>query len=162
MKAGAPHGVPRFISAARGWTIAELVMVLVIAAVLATVVAMRFRPLETLSLQQAERLRNDLRHAQMLALAWGRPLRLTTAAGGYSVSCVTAGTAPCNASPVIDPATGQPFSVTLETGLTLGGPATLDFDAIGAPSAGATFTVSGGGATRNVLVTPVAGLASVQ
>lgn len=162
MKAGAPHGVPRFIFAAGGWTIAELVMVLVVVAVLGTLAVLRFRPLEVQSLQQAERLRNDLRHAQMLALTWGRPLRLTSAPGSYSVGCVSAGTAPCNVNPVIDPATGQPFSVTLETGLTLGGPATLDFDAIGAPSAAATFTVSGGGATRNVLVTPVAGLASVQ
>lgn len=162
MNHGVPQGVPRFISAALGWTLAELVMVLVIASVLGYLAILRFRPLEVQSLQQADRLRNDLRHAQMLALTWGRPLRLTSAAGSYSVSCVTAGAAPCNVSPVIDPATGQPFATTLESGLTLGGPATLDFDAIGVPSAGVTFTVSGGGTTRNVLVTPIGGLAAVQ
>lgn len=170
MSHGVPQGVPRFVSAAGGWTLAELVMVLVIAAVLGSLAVMRFRPLEAQSLQQADRLRNDLRHMQMLALTWGRPLRLTAAAGSYAVSCVSAGAAPCNASPVINPSTGQPFSVPLESGLSLSGPGfTLDFDALGRPlngaaliSANATFSLAGGGTARNVLVSPVTGFASVQ
>lgn len=145
-------------------------MVVVIAAVLGSLAILRFRPLDVQSLQQADRLRNDLRHTQMLALAWGQPLRLTTAAGAYSVSCVSAGAAPCNASPVINPATGEPFSVSLEAGLTLSGPGfALDFDALGRPkngaallTASATLAVAGGGAVRNVLVQPITGFATVQ
>jgi len=170
MNHGVPQGVPRFISAALGWTLAELVMVLVIASVLSYVAVQRFAPLEAQSIQQAERLRNDLRQIQMLALAWGQSLRLAAAAGTYSVSCVSAGAAPCNVSPVVNPATGQPYAVSLEAGLTLSGPGfTLDFDALGRPkngasftTANATFSISGGGNTRSVLVSPITGFAAVQ
>lgn len=145
-------------------------MVLLIAAVLGVLAIQRFRPLETQSLQQAERLRNDIRHMQMLALTWGQPLRLATAAGSYSVACVSAGAAPCDASPVIDPATGRAFLVPLEAGLTLSGPGfALDFDALGRPKNGAalivanaTLSVSGGGTVRSVLVQPISGFATVQ
>ncbi|HUG76425.1 MAG TPA: GspH/FimT family pseudopilin [Burkholderiales bacterium] len=165
---------PRFFSpaprACGGWSLAELALVIVILALLGSLAILRFRPLDVPALQQADRLRSDLRHAQMLALTWGQPLRLSVAAGGYSFACVSAGAAPCDASPVIDPASGQPFSVSLESGLGLSGPGfTLDFDALGRPkngasliAASATLTVTGGEAPRNVVVSPVTGFALVQ
>jgi hypothetical protein len=52
----------------------------------------------------------------MLAITWNQPLRVTTAAGSYSISCVTAGAAPCDVSPVVNPATGQAYLVNLEPG----------------------------------------------
>lgn len=170
---GAPIRVPRFFSrrcTGGGFTFVEVVMIVVIAAVLISLAILRFRPLDVQSYQQADGLRNDLRHMQMLAITWGRPLRLTTAAGSYSVACVTAGAVPCNVSPVIDPATGKSFSVTLQTGLTLAGPGfNLDFDALGRPKNGAaltttnsTFTISGGASVPNVVVSPTTGFAVVQ
>lgn len=171
---GVPLRAPRFFARARGgcggWSLAELALVIVILAVLTYLAVLRFRPLDVQALQQADRLRNDLRHAQMLALAWGQPLRLSVAAGGYSLSCVSLGAAPCDTTPVIDPASGQAFSVSVEPGLALSGPGfALDFDALGRPkngasliSAAATFTVSGGEAPRQVVVSPVTGFASVQ
>jgi prepilin-type N-terminal cleavage/methylation domain-containing protein len=164
---GAPHSAPRFFS---GFTLVELVLVLVVLAIVSYFVIRSFAPRDSLSLQQAERLRNDLQHAQMLALTWGQALRVTTAANAYSVSCVSAGAAPCNASPVVNPANGQPFSVTLETGLTLAGPGfSLDFDALGRPKNGgafitaqATYTISGASVARTVTVTPLTGLARAQ
>jgi Tfp pilus assembly protein FimT len=113
---GAPIRVPRFFSrrsASRGWSLVELAMIITIAAVLVTILVLQFRPWDMQSYQQAEGLRNDLRHMQMVAITWGQPLRLTTAAGSYSVACVTAGAVPCNVSPVLDPATAKSFSVTL-------------------------------------------------
>lgn len=154
-----------------GWTLIELTIVLVIAAILTYVVVRTYQPKGALALEQAERLRNDLRHIQMLALTWGQPLRVTAAAGSYSVSCVTAsGTPPCNASPVLDPATRAPYQVTLEPGLTLSGPGfTLDLDALGRPRNGAaliaataTFTISGGDAARTVTVAPLTGFVAAQ
>ena len=125
---GVPFRAPRFFTRARcgGWSLAELALVIVILAVLTYLAVLRFRPLDVQALQQAERLRNDLRHAQMLALAWGQPLRVSMAAGGYSFSCVSVGAAPCDATPVIDPASGQAFSVALEPGLSLSGPGFLN------------------------------------
>jgi prepilin-type N-terminal cleavage/methylation domain-containing protein len=168
-----PKQAPRFFGAARGqggWSLTELTIVIAVAAVLATVAFLRFRPLDVQAIQQAEGLRNDLRHMQMLALTWLQPLRLTTAAGSYSVACVTAGAAPCDVSPVIDPATGQPFSVSLHAGLSLTGPGfTLDFDAVGRPkngasfiTANATFSITGGDNARSVVVSPISGFAAVQ
>jgi type II secretory pathway pseudopilin PulG len=163
-----------------GWTIAELVIVIVVTSIIAYVTLVRFRPLDPQTIQVAERLRNDLRHMQMLALTWGQPLRMTVTTGlngGYSVSCVTAGAAPCNVSPVIDPATGKSFSVSLNpagTPLTAGvaaaGPGfNLDFDALGRPKNGASFTtvnstfnVTGGGNKRDVVVSPITGFAVSQ
>ncbi len=145
-------------------------MVLVIVSVLVFLVVRSYQPKEALALQQAERLRNDLRHVQMLAITWNQLLRVTTAAGSYSISCVTAGASPCNVSPVLDPATGQPYLVNLEAGLTLAGPGfSLDLDALGRPkngasfvAANATFTISGGASARTVVVVPLTGFVTAQ
>ena len=167
-----------------GWSLIELVVVLVIASVLVFFVVRSFQPREALALQQAERLRNDIRNVQMLALTWNEPLRLTATAAiagpdcptppavpaKYDVRCVSgSATAPCNgANPVVNPATGQPYSVNLECGLNIAGP-TLDFDALGRPkigaafiSANASFTISGGNTARTVTVAPLTGFAVAQ
>lgn len=171
-KDGAPMAPRLFLAAARGWTLLELVIALAIGSVLVYVAVRTFHPQEAIALEQAERLRNDLRHLQMLAITWGQPLRVTTAATSYSVSCASGSAIPpCNgASPVIDPATRSPYTVNLESGLSLGGPGfTLDLDALGRPLNGgalitgsATFTISGGGVARTVTVAPVTGFATAQ
>src|SRR5687767_10087176 len=100
-----PPAAPRFFS---GWSLIELVLVLAVCSVIAYFAMRNFQPRDAIALQQAERLRDDLRHAQMLAITWNQALRITTAAGSYSVSCVTAAASPpCDASPVIDPASGR-------------------------------------------------------
>lgn len=167
-----PLAAPRFFSPAvcAGWSLLELVVVLAIAAVLALFAVRAFQPLEALALQQAERLRNDLRHAQMLAITWNQPLRVTTAASSYSISCVTAGVSPCDVSPVVNPADGQAYLVNLESGLGLTGPGfTIDFDALGRPkngasliAANATFTITGTTTARTVVVAPVTGFVTAQ
>jgi MSHA pilin protein MshC len=167
---GAPHAAPRFFSHQRGWSLVELTVVLVVGGILAYFAVRAFQQRDAIALQQAERLRNDLRHAQMLALTWNRSLRVSVAGTSYSVSCVTAGASPCNASPVIDPATGRPFQVSLETGLSVAGPGyTLDLDTLGRPrngaaltGANATYTITGAGTPRTVVVAPVTGFATAQ
>lgn len=169
---GAPHAAPRFFSCRlreRGWSLVELVIVLIVASTITYFVIRTLSPRDSVALQQAERLRSDLRHVQMLAMTWNQPLRITAAATGYSVSCVTAGAAPCNASPIVDPANGQPFSVSLQTGLSLAGPGSLDIDALGRPrngatliTANATYTIGGGSAARSVTVAPITGFVTAQ
>jgi prepilin-type N-terminal cleavage/methylation domain-containing protein len=167
-----PLAAPRFFVPRRcaGWSLLELSVVLAIAAVLIFFTVRSYQPKEAIALQQAERLRNDLRHAQMLAITWNQPLRVTTTANNYSISCVTAGASPCDANPVVNPVNGQPYLVALESGLTLAGPGfNLDLDALGRPknaatfiSANATFTITGGTTTRTVVVAPVTAFASAQ
>jgi len=142
---------------------------MVIAAILVAV-AVSSRPDDVKARYQAERLRTDLRYAQMLALTWGVTLRMTTAAGSYSVACASGASGPCASSPVVDPATGAAFSVSLESGLTLSPVTTFDLDSLGRPrsSGGAllstdtTFQVAAsGGPTYTVTVRPTTGFAVV-
>lgn len=145
-------------------------MVLAITAVLIFFTVRSYQPKEAIALQQAERLRNDIHHVQMLAITWNQPLRVTTTATNYSIGCVTAGASPCDVNPVVNPASGQPYLVALESGLSLAGPGfSLDLDALGRPKNGAafiganaTFTITGGTATRTVVVAPVTAFASAQ
>lgn len=166
---GVPLAAPRFFCG--GWSLFELVIVLLVVAIIVFFTVRSFQPQEAIALQQAERLRDDLRHVQMLALTWNQALRVSTAGTSYSVSCVTAGaTAPCNASPVVDPATGRPYLTSLESGLSLAGPGfTLDMDELGRPKnagaligSNATFTITGASAARTVVVTPLTGFVTAQ
>jgi type II secretory pathway pseudopilin PulG len=156
-------------------TTIELLIVLVIAAILAVFALVAYNPGPAVARYQAEGLGHSIRHMQELAMTWGKQLRLTVAAGSYSVACVTAGAAPCNVSPVVDPATGASFSVTAQSGVTLAvsSPGGLDFavDELGRPmncnpscallSVNAQFTAASGGTTWTVQVAPVSGFVTV-
>ena len=173
---GAPTRAPRlFLSPAAGWTLVELVIVLVILGILTFVVVRSLQPAQAQALQQAERLRDDLRRMQTLAMSWNQSLRLTIVAGppaSYFVSCVSAtATPPCNgAAAVSDPGRAGPFQVQLPSELGLSGPGfTLDVDTLGRPKNGAaliagnaTFTITGGGPARTAVVTPLTGFVSAQ
>jgi type II secretory pathway pseudopilin PulG len=162
--------------------VTELVIVLSVMAVMTTVVVVRsLPPKQPQALLQAERLRDDLRQMQLLATTWNQSLRLTVTAAAppnparYSVACVTAGAAPCNSIPVLDPGRAGPFQVNLEPGLDLslligaGASIALDMDPLGRPrngaaliSANSTFTISGGGGARTVVLQPLTGFVSAQ
>jgi MSHA pilin protein MshC len=152
-----------------GFTLAELVLVMIITSILAAYAAARyFSRADTTGLSQAQRFAHDLRHTQILAASWGRQLVVIVAGSNYSVGCAVASTAPCTAAtpvPVTDPATGAAFSVTLQDGATLAGPATVRFDSMGRPSTGAAptaatavYTLSAGGSNWTITVNPVTGL----
>jgi prepilin-type N-terminal cleavage/methylation domain-containing protein len=160
---------------ALGFSLVELVVVMVILAIMAASVGMGVSARTSQSVvNAADTLRRDLSHVQALALAWGARLRLTVAADGlsYSVTCQTAlARAPCNAvgDTVIDPATGLGFIISLPSSVTLA-PAnnTLDFDSLGRPvgvsalvatNPAVTYTLAGGSRTATVEVQPITGLA---
>ena len=148
----------------RGFSLTELVMVMVILGVVATYAVTRGgSPSAATGSAQAQEFARDLRHAQMLAMTWGKALVVTVTGSGYSVACATAGAAPCNASPVIDPARGAAFAVALTNGATLG-PGSVRFDSLGRPSTGvapstsdASFTLTSSG-TWTVTMRAVSGL----
>jgi hypothetical protein len=151
------------------------VIVLVVLAILTYTVVRSLRPAEALGLQQAERLRDDLRRMQTLAMTWNQPLRLNIVAGSpasYFASCVSgSATPPCNGgAAVFDPGRAGPFQVVLPSELGLAGPGfTLDIDALGRPkngaaliAANATFTITGGGVSRTAVVAPLTGFVTAQ
>jgi type II secretory pathway pseudopilin PulG len=176
-ESGAPTPAPRFFCA--GWTFVELVIVLAVAAVLAVVAVRSLRPAEALALQQAERLRDDLRHAQILAMTLGAPLQLKLGAPAacpgasyYVIRCTVAGTDPCTGAPdtpIADPRlAGGLFCVTLESPLALAG-ANLYFDPLGRPKSGTAliaanhvFQLTGGSVLRTAIVTPLTGFTTAQ
>jgi Tfp pilus assembly protein FimT len=156
---------PRWPTPQRGVTLVELALVMVGVGILGVyAIANSAVPAVYGLPSQSQVMAGNLRHAQALALTWGRSLRFTAAPGAngtYSVSCVTAGSSPCNASPVLDPATGAAFTVSLEKGVVLGGSASVDFDSSGKPSAAASFTLATGGSTKTVSVAALTGRVTV-
>lgn len=155
---------------ARGFTLIELAMVIVVVSILGVVVLTRYHdPAGTTVSIEADHLARDIRHMQTLAMTWGQTLRLTAAGTGYSVSCVSgSATPPCNgALPVIDPATAAAFNRPLESNVTVSN-TTIEIDALGRPVAGGalfngdtTYTLTGGSEMSTVTVTRLTGFVSV-
>lgn len=166
---------PRMI--ARGVTTVEIVISMVIVAILAAVTVLSYKPNDVTARYQAERLRTDLRHAQMLALTESQALLFTIAGGSYSVSGLNSAT--CATSALIDPATNSAFTVSIDSALTLAGTASIYLDTLGRPASScsvvvgvctctttasnpaASYTVSGGGSTYTVQLLPVSGFVTV-
>ena len=155
----------------RGFTLVELVTVIVLVSVLTVYAAVKWPANSELKLPaQADLLATHIRHIQALAMHWGQPLRLSISGGAYSVSCVTvSANPPCDNTPVVDPVTNQAFSISLEAGISLSGAAT-DFDTMGRPVSGGalidtiparTFTLSADGATYSVVLEPLTGFVSL-
>jgi MSHA pilin protein MshC len=131
-----------------GYTLVELVMVLVIVGIMGAVVAPRF--FDSSAFQSrgfADQVQATLRFAQKTAIAQRRnvcvaftlpapsTLTLTIAnTSGAASLCDTALTSP----------DGQiPYTVTAPSGVTLSGGTAFNFDALGRPSAAQDITVSG-------------------
>lgn len=150
---------PLFLQA--GFTLMELIIVLVVVGVLSAYAMMRNSSSSVFSLlSQAQSMASDIRHAQTLATTWGKRLRIDTAGGAngvYTVSCVTPGAAPCNTSPVINPATGTEFRVALQKGIVLSGPAQLEIDSLGQPTAASTYVLTTGDDSLNLNVAALTG-----
>ncbi len=146
----------------RGFTLIELIMVLVILGVLSAYVLARWSPGDSAVHAEAAQLARDLRHAQALAMSLGTPLDFVASGGGYSV---TDGT-----SIIQDPSRGEPFLHTLANGVNRGGTCgTVRFDTLGRPLSGGnlmiaacTHTLSGPSVSSTVTLTPVTGFVMVS
>jgi MSHA pilin protein MshC len=144
----------------QGVTLIELVMVLVIIGVLAAMAAPRLSITDSSVHAQAAQIARDIRHAQLLAMAGGETLTFQSLGGSYRCTDSTAAV-------ITDPATQQPFNLTLVNSVALTA-ASVSFDSLGRPvSAGAllaaavTFTVSGGAQSAAISISPVTGFVTV-
>jgi len=146
-----------------GFSLIELVSVMVILATIATLAAPRFVHHDATVPAQADQLGRIIRHAQALAMSRGFPLTVDIqSATSYAI---TDGATP-TASTIRDPS-GQLQTFSLQNGVTLAG-ADLEFDSLGRPISGGNlvtntqnWTLSGGSNTATVSVQAVTGFVSV-
>lgn len=147
-----PRPFPAAPCGVRGFTLIELVMVLIILGLLAVFVLPRVQltqGFDEVGFQNA--VRATLEYARKSAVAERRHVRVTL--GGNSLTLTIdnvgpeaagAGTYPrALALPTPDSHCGGAANQLCSPGVALGGPATLDFSPLGRPSAGATYTVTG-------------------
>lgn len=143
-----------------GFTLIELVMVMVIIGILAAMAVPRLSITDTSVHAQAAQMARDLRHVQMLAMTGGETLTFQSLGGSYR--CIDS-----TATLITDPATQQPFNQTFANGVSASA-GSLSFDSLGRPvgggallSATTTFTVSGGGQSATLSISPVSGFVAV-
>jgi MSHA pilin protein MshC len=143
-----------------GFTLIELVTVLILLGILAGTLYSRGAPSTATLNAQADQLARTLRHTQSLSLAQGRSLTLDVqSATSYIISD--------GGATITDPQ-GIVQTHTLVNGVTLAG-GDLDFDSLGRPidatdnliTTARTWTLSVDGSTASVRVEPLTGFVSV-
>ncbi|MGD2139091.1 MAG: prepilin-type N-terminal cleavage/methylation domain-containing protein [Burkholderiales bacterium] len=134
---------------ARGFTIIELTVVIVVVGVLAVVAVAKLTRVDSFQVYGFfDSARSAVRFAQKIAVAQRTNVVVVLAPASISV-CYTS--AAC-ALPVTDPATGQAMTLAAPAGVSITGPASLSFDGLGRASPGGTITVNGAGVSRSLIV----------
>jgi len=124
-----------------GYSLAELVIVIAIAAVLAALAIPLFNQPQIDATWYHEQVRAGVRHAQRTAVAQRRQVFVLVEAGPPRLALCYAD--PCGAR-VTELATGNIFVLNAPTGVTLSISASpLSFNGLGQPSSGATVNVGG-------------------
>lgn len=150
---------PRVDGNQRGFSLVELIMVMVIVGILAAVVAPRFFDANVFKSRGfADQVQATLRYAQKEAIAQHRLVCVTLASTSVTLTIASTSAAVTCTPPLPLPAGGS--SITAPSGVTLTSspvapPVSFNFDALGATAVTQTITVSG--ATNNIVVEAVTG-----
>lgn len=151
----------------RGFTLIELILVMVLIGILAYSVMTRDSSSVLAASAQAEQLAGDIRYTQSMAMTRGQRFRINFTASSYQITDM-AGT------PQVHPGTGTTAAISLP-GASLSGynpPLSsnyLAFDGQGVPyidatnllAANAVITVTRGGNTRTVTINPTTGRVTI-
>lgn len=125
----------------RGFTLAELVVVIVVAAILAAIAIPQFSFRDIDAAWFHDQARSAVRYAQRTAVAQRRCVFVSVSPTQLSLLYGDGGCA-ITATPVRELRTDQAFVVTAPSGLTLSAaPNTFSFNGLGRPSAAATIGV---------------------
>ena len=133
-----------------GFTLTELIVVIVMLGVLAAVAMPRFNTFsqgDAASLGTFDQAIGSVRYAQKIAVASRRDVRVNIA-GNVLALCFDTGCA----QPVVDPMRGAAMTLTVGADLAIAGPSFV-FDALGRPTPGpVTVTITGAGSSRSFVV----------
>lgn len=153
-----------FVRSSGGFTMVELVVVMLLMAIMAGIGASRFADRQPFAVQAtADQIVSGLRIAQVTALAQRRTVHVVLGASPLTLAvCLDAG-----CSQPIAPPGGDGSWLQEASGLQLAAAASVSFDASGTPSNAALLTLqvqsSDGAATpRTVVVEPVSGHVRLQ
>jgi MSHA pilin protein MshC len=125
----------------RGFTLAELVMTIVIVGILIAVTAPRFVSWKGFSSRGSyDEAQAVVRFAQKTAIAWRRPIYVCVSATVISATL----NSDCTTAPVKHPITGADLKSTTTAGVTLSSSAgpSFSFDGLGRPNAAVTITLT--------------------
>jgi MSHA pilin protein MshC len=150
------------INQSSGFTLIELIMVMVIVGILAAVVAPRFFDANVFKSRGfADQVQATLRYAQKEAIAQHRNVCVAMTASTIALTIANASGAasPCGPNLAL-PAGGNSITAPPGSGITLSSspvspPVSFNFDALGTTAVKQTITVSG--ATNNIVVEAVTG-----
>ena len=148
-----PH--PKDLSHQTGFTLVELIIVIVIMGILAGIAAPRFFERDAFDERgYYEDTLAALRYAQKLAVATGCQVQVTITAGNYTLNQrVTSCTSGAFTRDVFNPGNpGNAYTKTAPSGLTLSPATTLAFNGLGQVNSGATLTLTGTADTRSITV----------
>jgi MSHA pilin protein MshC len=145
----------------RGFTLIELVMVMVLIGIIAVFVAPMLGNITSTNAGSfVDKLRADIRYAQDVAMTSNQRIRVTmVAANAYSIT-------DSMGNSLVDPATGRNYPVTLGAGISFGvvtfNGNYVEFDSLGVPYDGAGVLTAAGSVTvmpgaLTITVTPQTG-----
>ncbi len=142
--------------AARGFTMIELTVVIVIVGILAVVAVAKLSGVDAFEVQGFfDSTKSAVRFAQKLAVAQRTNVVVVVNATSVNVCYTNPG---CG-SPVTDPTTGQAMTLSAPDGVSLTGPASVSFDGLGRATPGGTITVNGAGISRSLTIEQETGYA---
>src|SRR5205809_2661269 len=131
---------PRPLARRRGFTLPELVMVIVVIGILAVVTAPRFISWKGFASRGFyDEAQAVVRYAQKTAIAWRRPIYVCVSASATVISATL--NSDCTTDPVKHPITGADLKSTATDGVTLSPVGNFSFNALGSPSAAVTITL---------------------